>query len=401
MHVPEEISSICYASSVDLSLPRGPSVNEREFCLSLARRLGEHLTVITPRPAESAEEVAGELQGARVVWLPPGDHRSPRAWLAQQIAILRELNRSYHRSTSTGHFFVFRSHFMPVGLASFALLRRPSFAVKTAHDGRFEYLRRHSWPLRLAGYPNKLLHKFLLTTAKAIDVVSEQHARSLSEELDLSRAKIAVIDNGVNPDRFHCLDRRRCREDLGLAHMREIVGYVGNEPWLRGGRQLVEVARELRNPRPGCFILIVGSGPNMKKLSSLAERLGVEHIVKFTGQVPYRSVTTHICALDVGVSFLEPQHRGESEQKVRQYLSCGRPTVVTPGSSDFVGPAKVGTVVEPDRQPESVVRALEYWLDRDSETTENRCRAYAIQALSVDSRTEARIRAWGIGRWGE
>lgn len=384
---------IIYASSVDLSLPRGPSVNEREFCGSLSRMFRSDAVFIIPRPSVDTSGVLKECDGSTVEILPVFKKRRPFSWFVHQFRLFQRCRKVANRFRRNERpLFVFRLDYMPVGIALFVLTRTPRYVVKTAGDGSFSFLRRHGLLVRWSGPLNRLLHKCVLGRAHFIDVVTERHARDLSRNLGIDRGRIGVVDNAVNTERFVPMDSDLARQRVGLERFERIIGYVGNEPWCRGGRELIQVAEELRDRNPGLGIVIVGGGPRLCELEEEVRSRKLEEFVVLAGQVNYAEVVHYINSFDVGVSFLEPHHRGASEQKVRQYISCGRPAVVTPGGSEFVAEAGIGAAIDTVNE-RLLVETLLDWL-RMAPQVREKCVEYARLHLSVDARLEERLERW-------
>ena len=127
-------------------------------------------------------------------------------------------------------------------------------------------------------------------------------------------------------------------------------------------RALVEAAAVLSGKYPRLGVLIVGDGPGMEDLRTRARELGVEERCVLTGYVPFDRVPAHINSLDVAVSISElDDRRAASELKVRQYLACGKPVVISPGGNEFVGREELGSVVDPS-DPDAIAEALDRWL---------------------------------------
>jgi len=147
---------------------------------------------------------------------------------------------------------------------------------------------------------------------------------------------------------------------------------------------------------PSLGVVILGDGKNLHTLKERATALGISDQVMFAGSVPYETVPDWINALDVGVSFLKPAHSGASEQKVRQYLACGIPVVVSPGSSQFVETAGIGSVVAYDDLG-GIADAISKWLDMDANVqkeTELRACQYVLDRLSLQYSCQKRIDIW-------
>jgi glycosyltransferase involved in cell wall biosynthesis len=113
--------------------------------------------------------------------------------------------------------------------------------------------------------------------------------------------------------------------------------------------------------------------------------------------VPFDEVPKYANALDVGVSILLPQYYAASEQKLRQYLACGKPVIAsTPGSSEFVGAANLGSLVHYD-DLDAITREFDRWLSLSESEKANlseRIAQYAREHLSVDQTVSKRIAIW-------
>jgi len=208
-----------------------------------------------------------------------------------------------------------------------------------------------------------------------------------------------VIDNAVDIRRFRPLDKQECRAELGLPQNDRIIGYVGNLAAERGGTELVRAVAHLAGQGSKVKGLIVsGDQSGIDALRRMAADLGVADQVLFRGPVQLDEVSKYISALDIAVSFRDDD--GCSELKVRQYLSCGRPVVVSARINAFVVDEELGSLV--DRADEvQIGLAMTKWLDElDANGAETviaeRLHAYAAGNLDFDAANRARLHAWGI-----
>ena len=65
--------------------------------------------------------------------------------------------------------------------------------------------------------------------------------------------------------------------------------------------------------------------------------LQVAERIRLEGYVPFEKIPQYVNSLDVGVSIsIREDRQVNSELKVRQYLACGKPVVISPGSNEFV-----------------------------------------------------------------
>jgi len=140
-------------------------------------------------------------------------------------------------------------------------------------------------------------------------------------------ARVDVIYNGLEPERFTGLDpgnRRRLREDLGLADHDLVVGIVANLRPVKGLRDFVEAAARVAAEIPQARFVVVGRGPEESKLRELAESLGIGSKMRFAGARP--DVPDLLQAFDVGVL---ASHFESFSNSVLEYIAAGLPVVVT------------------------------------------------------------------------
>jgi glycosyltransferase involved in cell wall biosynthesis len=112
--------------------------------------------------------------------------------------------------------------------------------------------------------------------------VSEHMMKHLVEPFGSS--KLVCIRNGI--DATTCrprADRDTTRRKLGLPADAPVVGTAARLVRVKGLDYLLQAAAALRNSLPHLSTLIVGDGPEMAHLKSLAKELGMAERVMFTG----------------------------------------------------------------------------------------------------------------------
>ncbi|MBW0089579.1 glycosyltransferase [Pseudonocardia sp. KRD-184] len=124
-------------------------------------------------------------------------------------------------------------------------------------------------------------------------LAARQHDRMLAVSEDvancLRRRVGGSVDIGVVPlgldvasYAFDPVARERTRTELGIRPDQFVVGLVGRLIELKRFEVVVEALADLPERVVG---LVVGAGPQQDALSQLAIRLGVEHRVRFVGEV--------------------------------------------------------------------------------------------------------------------
>jgi glycosyltransferase involved in cell wall biosynthesis len=373
-----------YVSGVDVSLPNGPGVNEIQFILAARKEFGRAARFVIPHPARPLPPGFPEDNVTR---LPPLRRRSPVSWLRQQFArfsTIRMLTRQLAPA-----YVVLRTGAFPVAEA---LARRAmgNYYLKTAGSGEFIVFGQ-SWWGRLLKPLHATLIERLAAQSRGLDVVSETHRDSLERIVRGARGKVEVFDNAADTDLFRPRDTAELRHRLGLDGFRYLVGYVGNLAHERGGRELLRCWRHIAQRDDVALLIVSGDRAGVAELEQLADELGIRDRTFILGPIPVGDVAQYMSLLDVGVSFRDDD--GCSELKVRQYLCCGVPVLVSARVNAFVDAAGIGITVPRDR-PDLIGAAASAILDGSACADRAAVRHYAEAHLSYAATMRQRRRFW-------
>lgn len=381
--------NILYISSFDISVGNGPGVNEREFITGLLKFDEHDCHFVIPKPKHAFPE---DLPNDKFTFTEELNNKNPFSVYKHHRSVYEKV-RVYIKRNEID-FIIIRA-----GIFSFSYNKIVKefasipFAMKTAGSGEFKVFNKQLFIFKYLHYLNRKLYVDLVKKAAIIDVVSPIQQESLIKITGVTD-KIHFIDNGVNTERFVIKNKDEARKKLNLDKFQQIIGYAGNLPWERGGMQVVESLPFLLQKFPDIGGVILGSGAGMHRLYDRAKELNVEDKIVFTGQVPFDTVVDYINSFDIGISQLYEESQGASEQKVRQYLGCGKPVVVSPGSvNDFIEEEGFGFVVDPhdiDDFVNKVEAMLSYPHDYMGELS-HRIRKYAEDYLSIQSKINQRL----------
>ncbi|MGJ9405351.1 glycosyltransferase family 4 protein [Nesterenkonia aurantiaca] len=151
---------------------------------------------------------------------------------------------------------------------------------------------------------------------------------------------VRVIPNGVDPWRFRL-------EPAHLQHLDQqthpdrgprdavTIGFLGTlKPWHGTELLLRAIAQVLEHkPEPQLRLRIIGGGPELQPLESLAAELGIRERTEFTGPVSPAQVPQLLAGVDIATApYPAPGTEAEhyfSPLKVYEYLAAGVPVIAS------------------------------------------------------------------------
>jgi glycosyltransferase involved in cell wall biosynthesis len=165
-------------------------------------------------------------------------------------------------------------------------------------------LEAYRWP-RERGYRRRVL-----AAADLMLPATERARRALLlEGADPARAEVCYP--GIDTDRFRA---RHAPPDTGAEHL---ILSPGRLVWEKGHQDVMRAIAALRRGLLGApspvWLLIVGSGPEEKRLKQHARELGVEEYVEFRRAVPYAEMPAVYQAAS-GMVLASLPRRGWEEQ---------------------------------------------------------------------------------------
>ena len=236
--------------------------------------------------------------------------------------------------------------------------------------------------------PQYALPKKLILWAASQAQASISVCRALRDEIEglgADPARLMVLRNGVDLQRFHPVRQDEARAALGWPAGPTLlsVGYLIER---KGHHIAIEALAGL----PGYRLVIAGSGGERERLEALARQLGVADQVQFAGAVPNAELYRYYSAADI---MLLASSREGWANVLLESMACGTPVVATRiwGTPEVVAAPEAGRLAD-ERTAPSFIRAIQalmaaYPLRQD-------VRRYA-EGFSWEDTTRAQLELFG------
>ncbi|MBI4846000.1 MAG: glycosyltransferase family 4 protein [Candidatus Omnitrophica bacterium] len=241
----------------------------------------------------------------------------PKLGFSHAVAVFLGIFFEMRKLIKSKSIDVVNAHWLfPDGVAAClagVILRVP--VVLTAHGTDINmYL---SMPLR------KMQIIWALKTCDAITVVSSKHKEKL-EQAGIEKDKIQVIGNGFNSN-FALMDKKECRQKLGLGIEKKIALFVGRIVEVKGLGLLIEAVKHLGVEfKKEWEVFIVGDGKLKNYYMEMVKRYKLESQISFFGEKPHDQIPCWLGACDMLI--LSSISEGCPTALI-EALACGRPVI--------------------------------------------------------------------------
>ena len=173
------------------------------------------------------------------------------------------------------------------------------------------------------------------------------------------KERIAVVPNGINPERFgnNSLLPEVAKAKLGLGD-RLVLGFTGFVREWHGLDRVVDLVADRAEQSSRLHLLIVGDGPARESLQARARERGIVDRVTLTGVIDRDRVPDYVAAFDIA---LQPSVVAyASPLKLFEYLAMGRAIVApaTPNIREVLTDGENAVLFDPD-QSDGMVRAID------------------------------------------
>lgn len=159
-------------------------------------------------------------------------------------------------------------------------------------------------------------------------LVVSQKLKELAASLGVPEARLQVLPNAVNPQRFAAAAEGEGVRERYRLEGKTVIGFVGSlKPW-HGVQSLLEAFRNIYRFRKDVHLLIVGDGPRRQELEDYCNQEGLAGAVTFTGKVQHHDIPHYIAAMDITAAPYTPHPNFYfSPIKIFEYMVMDKPVV--------------------------------------------------------------------------
>jgi glycosyltransferase involved in cell wall biosynthesis len=201
-----------------------------------------------------------------------------------------------------------------------------------------KFLRRNG----LVYEPLRRLETWIDHSATRTLTSSSNAERILIKDFGCDAARIRPLPDCVDVTTFAPLTeeggqlRNAERKRLGIPAEAPVIVYLGLLAEYQGTDLLLRAMQTIRVERPDAYLLLMGF-PGLEIYRQMAQELGVDDRVIFTGRIPYEEAPAYLKLGDIAVA--PKLSLTEGAGKLLNYMALGLPTVAfdTPVAREYLG----------------------------------------------------------------
>lgn len=288
-------------------------------------RLGHRVYLVTPKIGYPERQTSAE-----VIAIPIVDYPMLRFITFQIFALLRTIGLMIRKGRPNFFYIRIMWSFLPMLLGKLA--RIPVILEINDSPHRAYAFIMNNFKRRFVHLIDRISYRL----SSHILPVTKKIAKELHYFEGVSWDSMTVLPSGANTELFRPLDKLSCCQKLGLDSMKKYVGFIGTFFHYQGIQVIIDSAPLMIQKFSDLRFLLVGDGPMKTNCENRITEKGLREYFIFTGHVPYRDVPFYCGVMDICLSPLLKEARESSAVKLFDYLSCGKPVVM----SDVEGTGK-------------------------------------------------------------
>ena len=148
---------------------------------------------------------------------------------------------------------------------------------------------------------NRVVRRFLSWLGNSGDklICVSKYLGSEASGIGVNPEKIKVVYNGLDASDFPKKSKGCLRKELGLPKDRKIITFAGSLSEDKGADIFVILAKHLLEKDPDMLFVLVGGGPEKKRLARFCARNKIKDSVRFAGPKNHKETLEYIKSSDV------------------------------------------------------------------------------------------------------
>ena len=361
------------------------SGGQNVYVAELARRLGasgHDVDVFTRRDSKLLPEVVHFDERVRVVNLSAGPAESvPKDELFPLMTEFRDAFYRFVRREPAAYDLV-HANFWMSGWVACEAKRDLGLPFAQTFHALGEIKKREQGDADTSPPERQATELRILEEADVVLATCPAEVEDLTTLYGAQHSQLALVPCGVDVEKFRAVDRREARKELSLAEKPTVV-YVGRLVPRKGVDTIIEAFALLPEELDAQLVVVGGEpgvyeSPEIKRLSALASKLGVEERVVFTGSRPQRDLYRYYGAADVSVTVPHYEPFGMTPLEA---MACGTPVIGSRvgGIKTSVADGKTGFLVPPKNAETLANRLLRLLSDENLRTRMGRAARRRIE----------------------
>ncbi|MBU1862135.1 MAG: glycosyltransferase family 4 protein [Candidatus Omnitrophica bacterium] len=178
-------------------------------------------------------------------------------------------------------------------------------------------------------FKRRLFRKIFPAWGDKIIAISDPVREHLVNDFKVSKSKISLVYNGVEPEKFEVnlssFDKEELRRYYNVGEEGLIVGGISRLEKIKGYQSLIRCIPQVLAQHPKIKFVLIGEGKYKAKLMKLARKLDIEDKLVFTGKVEDVDVVLEL--IDI---FVLPSVSSEGfGLAVLEAMAAGKPIIVS------------------------------------------------------------------------
>ncbi len=205
---------------------------------------------------------------------------------------------------------------------------------------------------RILYYP-LIMQRLVANRMERIITVSDDSAQQITRAFGVPREKISIVYNGMDTGLFY--------PEKNVRKNRNSLIFVGNiEDRKKGVAYLLKALTLIKNRAR--LTIVDGGAPTRSVIPDLIDRLGINHLVSFTGKIPIERLNRLYSETEIAVA---PSLYEGFGFPAAEAMACRLPVIAAKGGAlpEVVGEhMKTGYLVPP-RDPEALAKGIDFLID--------------------------------------